>query len=63
MYFGAQLEQLVVAHAGEHMFVPADMPHLVMNRSAEVCRAVVAHSAPDGQAGIVMLPELDRIHQ
>jgi uncharacterized RmlC-like cupin family protein len=63
MYFGERLESLVVGRAGEYMYVPADMPHLVMNRSAAVCRAVVAHSAPDDQAGIVLLPELDRIHQ
>jgi uncharacterized RmlC-like cupin family protein len=44
------------------MYVPADMPHLVMNRSGAVCRAIVAHTAPDDQAGIVMLPELDGIH-
>lgn len=62
MYFGERLEELVVGHAGEYMYVPADMPHLVMNRSGAVCRAVVAHTASDDQAGIVMLPDLDRIH-
>jgi uncharacterized RmlC-like cupin family protein len=62
MYFGERLEELVVGHAGEYMYVPADMPHLVMNRSGAVCRAIVAHTAPDDQAGIVMLPELDGTH-
>ena len=62
MYFGERLEELVIGHAGEYMYVPADMPHLVMNRSGAVCRAIVAHTAPDDQAGIVMLPELDFIH-
>ncbi len=59
MYFGERLGEHVVGRAGEYMFVPADMPHLVMNRSGAPCRAVVAHSASDDQAGIVMLPELD----
>src|SRR5215468_1152053 len=59
MYFGERLEELVVGRAGEYMYVPADMPHLVMNRSGAMCRAIVAHSASDDQAGIVMLPELD----
>ena len=62
MYFGEQLEELVVGRAGEYMYVPADTPHLVMNRSDAVCRAIVAHSASDDQAGIVMLPELDLVH-
>lgn len=30
-------------------------------RSGAPCRAIVAHTAPDDQAGIVMLPELDGI--
>lgn len=62
MYFGERLQEAVVGRAGEYMYVPADMPHLVMNRSNAVCRAVVAHTASDDQAGIVMLPELDGIH-
>lgn len=62
MYSGEHLEEMVVGHAGEYMYVPADVPHLVMNRSGGVCRAVVAHTASDDQTGIVMLPELDRIH-
>src|SRR5262245_42101687 len=63
MYFGERLEELLVGRAGEYMYVPADVPHLVMNRSGGVCRAIVAHTAADDQAGIVMLPALDGIHQ
>jgi uncharacterized RmlC-like cupin family protein len=37
------------------------MPHQVMNRSGAECNAVVAHTGPDDQAGIVLLPELDSI--
>lgn len=59
MYFGARLEQHLVARAGEYVYIPADMPHLVFNESGTHCRAVVAHSAPDDQQGIEMLPELD----
>jgi uncharacterized RmlC-like cupin family protein len=61
MYFGERLEELLVARTGEYVYVPAEMPHLVMNRSSAICRAVVAHTSADDQAGIVMLPELDRI--
>lgn len=61
MYFGDRLEHLLRAGAGEYMYIPADMPHLVLNRSGAPCRAVVAHSAEDDQAGIVLLPELDAL--
>ena len=61
VYFGARLEDLVHARAGEYVYVPADMPHLVVNRSGAPCRALVAHSADDDQAGIVLLPDLDAL--
>jgi uncharacterized RmlC-like cupin family protein len=61
MYFGAALEEIVVARAGEYVYVPAEMPHLVLNRSGAPCRALVAHTAADDQAGIVLLPELDAL--
>jgi uncharacterized RmlC-like cupin family protein len=62
MFFGDRLEEWVRAQAGEYLYIPADMPHRVMNRSDGLCRAVVAHSSPNDQAGIVMLSELDAIH-
>jgi uncharacterized RmlC-like cupin family protein len=59
IYFGDRLESHLQARAGEYVYVPADMPHLVLNRSGAPCRALVAHSADDDQAGIVLLPDLD----
>jgi uncharacterized RmlC-like cupin family protein len=59
MLWGERLEERLVARAGDYVYVPADMPHRVMNVSAADVRAVVAHTAADDQDGIVMLPELD----
>ncbi len=61
MYYGPRLQHLLHARAGEYVYVPADMPHLVLNRSGAPCRALVAHSAGDDQAGIVLLPDLDAL--
>jgi uncharacterized RmlC-like cupin family protein len=61
MYFGERLGGHVVGKAGEYVYVPADMPHRVMNRSGAPARAVVAHTAADDQEGIVLLPELDAL--
>ena len=61
MFFGARLAQRLIARAGEYLYVPADMPHLVLNHSDGICRAIVAHTSPDDQAGIVLLPELDAL--
>ena len=59
MYCGERLEHFLQAQAGEYVYVPADMPHLVLNRSGAPATAVVAHSAADDQERIVLLPELD----
>lgn len=61
MYFGDRLEHLLRARAGEYVYVPADTHHLVLNRSGAPCMALVAHSAADDQAGIVLLPDLDNL--
>lgn len=61
MYFGERLEHLLRARAGEYVYVPADMPHLVLNRSGAPCLVLVAHSAADDQAGIELLPHLDAL--
>ena len=61
MLFGDALHELLLARAGEYVYIPADMPHLVINRSGAPCRALVAHTAADDQAGIVLLPELDAL--
>lgn len=60
-YFGERLENVAVAKAGETVYIPPDVPHLVVNGSGAVCRALVAHTAADDQAGIVLLPELDSL--
>ena len=59
MRWGQRLEHKLSAKAGEYVYVPSDMPHLVMNNSAARCVALVAHSAADDQEGIVMRPDLD----
>jgi len=61
MFHGPRLGERLEAHAGEYIYIPADTAHLVMNRSGAPCTALVAHTAPDDQAGIVLLPELDGI--
>ncbi len=61
MYYGERLEHLLQARAGEYVYIPADMPHLVLNRSGAPCLALVVHSAADDQVGIELLPELDAL--
>ncbi|MGH7741810.1 MAG: cupin domain-containing protein, partial [Candidatus Eiseniibacteriota bacterium] len=62
MFFGERLAERLAARASEYVYIPPDMPHLVMNLSDAPCRALVAHTSADDQDGIVTLPELDAIH-
>jgi uncharacterized RmlC-like cupin family protein len=59
MLWGERLEHRDRIRAGELAYIPPDMPHLVLNPTDEVTRALVAHTAPDDQQGIELLPELD----
>jgi len=56
---GDGLEQRVVAGAGDYLHIPGDVPHVVVNRGAVPCRAVVVHASSDDQDGIVLVPALD----
>jgi uncharacterized RmlC-like cupin family protein len=58
--WGERLEHSLVAEAGEFVYIPPDVPHVVRNVSSDrPARALVAHTAADDQEGIVLLPELD----
>jgi uncharacterized RmlC-like cupin family protein len=61
MFFGNRLEQHVDVAAADYVYIPPDVPHLVVNRSGREARALVAHTAADDQEGIELLPELDSL--
>jgi uncharacterized RmlC-like cupin family protein len=63
MWYGERLEHHMVTRAGDFVYIPADMPHLPYNRSqTEPATAVIAHTDPNEQESVVMLPELDTVH-
>src|SRR5215470_7164231 len=59
VYYGNKLEQRVLVHEGEQIFIPPDMPHAPCNESGAPCAWIVVHSSGSDQAGIVLLPDLD----
>ena len=63
MWYGEKLEQHLVARAGDFLYIPANMPHLPYNMSgSESCVAVIARTDPDEQESVVLLPELELLH-
>jgi uncharacterized RmlC-like cupin family protein len=59
VYYGDKLEHRAMVHAGDHFYVPADVPHAPSNESGKPCKWLVVHSSGSDQDRIVLLPELD----
>jgi len=56
-----KLENQLVAHAGDFVYVPAGIPHLPYNLSDDdYCVALVARTDQNDQESLVLLPGLDR---
>jgi uncharacterized RmlC-like cupin family protein len=60
MLWGERLEHRDRIRPGELAYIPPDTPHLVLNPTESVTRAVVAHTAASDEEGIELLPELER---
>lgn len=62
MRFGERLEHTLVARAGDFVYIPSGVPHLVLNGSdAEPAVAVLARTDPGEQEDVTELPELDAL--
>ena len=59
MWYGDRLEEYVVVHAGEFLYIPAGVPHLPVNATDQPVTAVIARTDPHEQESVVLLPELD----
>jgi len=60
LWTGDQLEHRDVAHAGDYLFIPADVPHVAVNRSKATPAVFIGvRDEPTAQETLVMLPELD----
>jgi uncharacterized RmlC-like cupin family protein len=58
-WYGDELENLLVARAGDLFYIPAGVPHLPANLSSEPASAVIARTDPNEQESVVLLPHLD----
>jgi uncharacterized RmlC-like cupin family protein len=62
LWFGERLEQKLIARAGDFIYIPSGVPHLVMNGSdSEPAAAVLARTDPNEQEDVTPLPELDAL--
>ena len=60
MWYGEDLREYMLTHAGDFVYIPAGTPHLPSNPSkTETCVALIARTDPNEQESVVLLPELD----
>jgi uncharacterized RmlC-like cupin family protein len=59
VYYGDELDYRAMAHAGDQVYLPEDVPHAPYNQGTAPCKWLVVHSSGSDQDGIVLLPELD----
>ena len=60
LWSGGELEHREVARAGDYLFIPANVPHVAVNRGATPAVFVGARNEPTAQESVVMRSELDR---
>src|SRR5436305_11970550 len=60
MWYGEDLREYMLTHAGDFVYIPAGTPHLPSNPSkTETCVALIARTDPNEQESVVLLPGLD----
>lgn len=62
VWYGERLEHHAVVRPGDFFYIPADVPHLPYNPTAQTVTAVIARTDPNEQESVVLLPELDLLH-
>ncbi|MFO7541025.1 MAG: cupin domain-containing protein [Chloroflexota bacterium] len=61
MWYGENLEEHMVAKAGDFIYIPAGMPHLPYNPSdTEPAVAVLSRTDPNEQESVVLRPDLEK---
>ncbi len=60
MWYGEGLKEHVWLHAGDFLYIPANVPHLPYNPSETVpCVGLIARTDPNEQESVTLLPIAD----
>jgi len=60
MWYGEGLKEHVWMHAGDFLYIPANVPHLPYNASdSEPCVGLIARTDPNEQESVTLLPLAD----
>ncbi len=59
LWTGDELQHCEVAHPGDYLFIPANVPHVAVNRGNEPAVCIGCRNEPTAQESVVMYPALD----
>ncbi len=60
-YTGEQLEVVETVRPGDFLYIPAGVPHVVVNRSSTPMSVVLARTDPNEQESVVLRPDLEHL--
>ncbi|MDQ2683601.1 MAG: cupin domain-containing protein, partial [Chloroflexota bacterium] len=60
-YTGEQLEVVETVRPGDFLYIPAGIPHVVVNRSQTPMSVVLARTDPNEQESVVLCPDLEHL--
>lgn len=60
LWSGDDLQHRELARAGDYVYIPANVPHVAVNRGTKDAVFVGARNEATAQESVVMRPELDR---
>jgi uncharacterized RmlC-like cupin family protein len=60
LWSGSELQHREVARAGDYLFIPANVPHVAVNRGGKAAVFVGARNEPTAQESVLMRSELDQ---
>ena len=61
IWSGVRLERCDRVRPGDYLFIPAGVPHVAVNRSAEEAHFLGARNDPAADESVALMPELDAI--
>lgn len=61
LWSGEGLAHRAIARPGDYLFVPANVPHVAVNRSAAPAVFVGVRNEPTAQESVALRPELDAL--
>jgi uncharacterized RmlC-like cupin family protein len=59
LWTGEDLQYCEAAQAGDYLFIPANVPHVAVNRGTEPAVFIGCRNEPTAQESVVMHPALD----